>query len=97
MEQQKRNWQADLKALRDRLGGVPEAKRNWARQQSEELKAVRKALKEGPKTIPAVAAATGLRSDRVTWYVMALKRYGEAAEAGLEGHYFRYEWKEPSR
>lgn len=97
MEQPKRDWQADLKAFRERLGGVSEEKKAWVRQQNEELKAIRKALKEGPKTIPAVAAATGLRSDRVMWYVMALKRYGEVVEEGLEGHYFLYGWKEPAR
>lgn len=96
MSQPKRNWQADLKLLRERMGGVTGQKKAWARQQTEELKAIRKVLKDGPHTVPEIAATTRIPGQKTMWYVMALKRYGEVKEAGREGDYFRYVLKEVS-
>ncbi len=47
-------------------------------------------MKGGPKTVPEMAAATGLSVDRVLWYVIALKKYNEIQEGELAGEYFKY-------
>ncbi len=94
MDQPKRNWQADLKIFRERMGGVTERKKLWAKKQNEELKAIRQILKRGPQTIPQIAAEAHVPSEKTMWYVMAMKRYGEVVEAGQEGSYFRYGLKE---
>lgn len=95
MKQTGRNWQADLKVFRERMGGVTDEKKAWVKRQNEELKAIRKSLQEGHRTVPALARETGLNSRDVMWYVMAMKRYGEVAETGRQGHYLLYGLKEP--
>lgn len=94
MAETKRNWQADLKVFRERMGGVSDAKKAWAKKQMDDLRAIRKALKLGPRTVPCLTAETHLPGPQVMWYVMALKRYGEVGEAGREGNYLRYYLKE---
>jgi len=83
-----------LKAFRDRMGGISEEKKAWARQQKQALTDIRAALKAGPRTIPEIAAETHRPGHEILWYIMAMKRYGKVAERGLDGDYFRYELKE---
>jgi hypothetical protein len=94
MGERKINWREDLKVFRERMGGVTEAKKAWSKDQKEALKTIRGAMKSGPQTIPELAAATRLPGDRVLWYVLAMKRYGQVAEAGRAGDYYRYQLKE---
>lgn len=96
MNQPKRNWQADLKVFRERMGGVTEQKKLWAKKQVEDLRAIRKTLKSGPHTVPRIADEVHLPPEQTMWYVMAMKRYGEVVEAGQDGSYFRYALKEAS-
>ena len=49
------------------------------------------ALKDKPKTIPELAAATGQPSDRVLWFMAALRKYGVVVENGMSGDYPLYE------
>jgi DNA-directed RNA polymerase specialized sigma subunit len=49
------------------------------------------ALKGKPKTIPELAEATGLPSERVLWFMAALRKYGVVAENGMSGDYPLYE------
>jgi hypothetical protein len=90
----KRNWREDLKIFRERRGGLSDEKKAWSKDQRDTLKAIRSAMKAGPRTIPELAAATKLPGDRVLWYVLALKRYGQVAEAERLGDYYRYQLKE---
>ncbi len=49
-------------------------------------------LLDGPKTIPEVAAALGCPAPEVTYWMMAMRRYGRVSEIGRpddEG-YFQY-------
>ena len=94
MSETKRNWRNDLKILRERMGGVSEQKKAWSKQQRAEVKAIREALQQGPRTVPEIAARAALPGPSVLWYVMALKRYGKVAESGRVGDYYQYEWKE---
>lgn len=97
MGESARDWRADLKVFRDRLGGLPEAKKTWAKQQRQTMKSIGDALKDGPKTIPEIAAAAGLPGPTVVWHVMAMKRYGRIVEAGQAGDYYRYQLREDGR
>lgn len=89
-----RDWRTDLKAFRERMGGVSDEKKAWSKEQRQTIKAIREALKDGPRTIPQIAGAARLPSPSVVWHVMALKRYGKIAEAGREGDYYLYELRE---
>lgn len=90
------DWRQDLKTFRERMGGVSEAKKAWAKDQKETLKTIRSALQEGAATVPVLAAKTGIPAASVLWYVLALKRFGQVVEAGHEGDYLRYRLKEGS-
>lgn len=89
-----RDWRADLKVFRERMGGVSEEKKAWAKQQRQTIKAISDALKDGPKTIPQIAAAAQLKGPDALWHVMALKRYGKIAEVGQSGDYYLYQIRE---
>jgi predicted transcriptional regulator len=63
---------------------------NQVKHQKKALKAIRDRLGAGAGTIPEIAAATGMQSADVLWYMAALKKYGEIVEAQKDGSYFRY-------
>lgn len=54
------------------------------------------ALRDGPRTIPALAEALGAPSHEVVCWVMAMRRYGQVEEKGkADGDgYYAYELKE---
>ena len=53
------------------------------------------ALRDGPKTIPALAEALGAPAHEVVCWVMAMRRYGQVEEKGRpDGDgYYSYELK----
>ena len=51
---------------------------------------VRKALKEGPQTIPVLADSISETTDRVLWMLMEMRNYGMIAEDEQDGDYFKY-------
>ncbi len=60
-----------------------------SKEQRKIIKQIKECLKDGPKTIPEIASATGLKPGVATWYVMTLVKYGElvASEEDVEGYY----------
>lgn len=84
-----RNREA-LKALREQRGPETEAAQTRLKDQVKTVKAITAALKNGPRTVPALAEATGLPTRTVFWHLMSLKKYGKAAEGDQDGDYFQY-------
>lgn len=81
---------ARLKALREERKDLLERNKGRLKKQNQELNLIKKELKNGPRTVPAIAAATGLTGETVLWYVMAMKKYGEVQEGELAEGYFNY-------
>lgn len=78
-----------------RLRGEREASVKAANELSKAVRAERKkvsaALGDGPQSVPRLAAATGLSTDRVLWHVAAMRKYGDLVEApDKDGDYFTY-------
>jgi hypothetical protein len=90
-------WREALRLFRERMGGLTDIKKAFLKRDRETRKSLREALKFGPKTIPELTRLVDLPGEKVVWYVMALKRYGEVVEAGRSGDYFRYALKESER
>ena len=90
-------WKEGLRLFRERMGGLTDAKKAYLKSDREARKALREALRFGPKTIPELTQQLNLPGEKVTWCVMALRRYGEIVEAGRAGDYFRYGLKESER
>lgn len=82
-----------LKKLNELRGPVPQELRDRVAAQNRATKAVLDALKDGPKTVPELAAAAGLPHDRAIWYVAALRKYGRLDSVPGKGDYPKYELK----
>ena len=79
-----------LKALKEERSNIIERNKELLKKQNSETGLIKKSLKEGSRTIPEMAKETGLKSDLILYYVSAMKKFGEIAEAGHAGGYFKY-------
>jgi hypothetical protein len=79
-----------LKQLREQRQESIAAARERMKRQKKEVTALKKALGQGPATVPALAGAADLEPARVLYLLTALLRFGEATEAGMEGRYPLY-------
>ena len=83
-----------IQILRERRGGVPKALVAKSRAQKERFRRMKAALSAGPRTVPEVAAETGLDTGEVLWHLMALKKFGEVVEGEERDGYFEYALRE---
>ena len=60
------------------------------KEHRKEQKAIKRHLENQPATVPEVADATGIPSDKVLWHLATMKKYGDIAEGEKDGSYFRY-------
>jgi hypothetical protein len=82
-----------LDVLRERRGGMSAQLKETFKQQQQNRKLMRQALKAGPKTVPQLAAACGIEGRVAMWNLMAMRRYGEVIETGEQGDYLVYTLK----
>ncbi|MFH2219697.1 MAG: winged helix-turn-helix domain-containing protein [Pseudomonadota bacterium] len=87
----------EKQARKDALKNLREERKQWVAEASARMKAQRKdiraikqELKKDAGTVPMIAQATGIPSDRVLWYIATLKKYGEVVEGEKDGGYFQY-------
>jgi predicted transcriptional regulator len=86
-----------LKGLRDQHQAGVEAAQALLKAQQATRRALRGAMQAGPRTVPELATATTLPAREVWWHVVALKKYGLVAEAGLSDGYYQYRWVEEAK
>jgi predicted transcriptional regulator len=82
-----------IQILRDKHGGMSESLKEYVKDQNQVRKAITGSLKMGAKTIPQIATETGIKSEKVIWHVMAMKKYGDVVETGRSGDYYSYKLK----
>lgn len=82
-----------LKKLNEIRGPVPQDLRDRVAAQNKAQKAILEALKNGPQTVPELAAAAGLQHDQALWYVAGLRKYGKISDVPGKGDYPKYELK----
>ena len=82
----------DMKALRRACKERIDRVSAQVREQKKTLKAIRAQLENTACTVPEVATATGIATDMVLWYMAAMKKYGQIAEAEKDDGYYRYAW-----
>ena len=80
-----------LKQLRTKHAASVERTQALLKEQQKMQQQLLAALRDTPRTIPELAAATGLPSNRVLWFMAALRKYGVVAENGMSGDYPLYE------
>jgi predicted Rossmann fold nucleotide-binding protein DprA/Smf involved in DNA uptake len=83
-----------IQILRERRGGVPKDLLARNREQKRLLKRLTEALEAGPRTVPEVAAETGIDAGEVLWHLMALRKFGKLVEGEEREGYFEYALKE---
>lgn len=64
------------------------------KEQGKIERAILKLIKEESLTIPAIASQIELPTDRVLWFVTALKKYDLIREDGMDGEYVLYRKEE---
>ena len=100
-EQPQGDRKAEIKATMKRLRAERAGQIKAAQARSKETTALRnkvkKALKEGPLTVPSLAELIGETTDRVLWSVMELRTYGAVVEDEQDGDYFKYSLAPPKR
>lgn len=79
-----------LKQLREQHAEGVKATQALLKETNNVRKLLRQAMKTEPRTVPEMAAETGLPANEVLWHVIAMKKYGQVAETGLDGYYYRY-------
>jgi DNA-binding transcriptional ArsR family regulator len=77
-------------ALKERRGPVPEELLDSVRQNNAARTAIKRALADGPHTVPEIAEATGLPDPTVLWTITAMRKYGAVLEDSVDGSYPRY-------
>jgi predicted transcriptional regulator len=82
-----------LKELRERYQVSVTRTQALVKEQSDIRRQIRLVLAEEAKSVPEIAQACGLPADKVFWYLMAMKKYGQVLEQGLDGQYYKYQWK----
>jgi predicted Rossmann fold nucleotide-binding protein DprA/Smf involved in DNA uptake len=80
-----------LKELRRKHAAAVERTQALLKEQKKVQQKLLGALKDKPMTVPELAAASELPSDRVLWFVAALRKYGVVVENGMSGDYPLYE------
>jgi predicted Rossmann fold nucleotide-binding protein DprA/Smf involved in DNA uptake len=79
-----------LKQLRQQHDEGVKATQALLKETNNSRKLLRQAMKTAPRTVPEMATETGLPANEVLWHVIAMKKYGQVAETGLDGYYYRY-------
>ena len=79
-----------LKQLRQQHDTGVKATQALLKEMNATRKLLRQSMTTGPKTVPEIAAESGLPAHEVLWHVIAMKKYGIVSETGLDGYYYRY-------
>ncbi len=61
------------------------------------MAAIKAFLEEGTATIPEIAAAIDMPTDKTLWYMATMKKYGQIIEGQKEGAFFKYALNEPEK
>jgi hypothetical protein len=83
-------YQKMLKSLREERKEIIARNRETMKSQNREIKSIKKALGNAPRTVPFLAKETGLPTHAVLWYVAALMKYGEIVAGESDGGYIHY-------
>ena len=79
-----------MKRLRESRKVIIKTTSARVKENRKAIKAIKEQLQDEARTVPEIAAATGLASSEVLWFIATLKKYGEIVEGDKDGAYFRY-------
>jgi predicted transcriptional regulator len=76
--------------LKERRGPVSEQLLESVKKNNAAKAAIKRALADGPHTVPEMAEAAGLSTTTILWTVTAMRKYGSVVEDSTDGSYVRY-------
>ncbi|QJT07754.1 winged helix-turn-helix domain-containing protein [Oceanidesulfovibrio marinus] len=79
-----------MKALRGERKQWVEAASAKSRESRKAIKAVKEFLAKDSATVPEIAEAAGLPTDKTLWIIATMRKFGQVAEADKDGSYYRY-------
>lgn len=90
-EEKKKRTEMLVEMRKEHRDMVQKAQELLKAQQSAR-KALERALRGGPHSVPQLAQAVNMPAHEVLWHVTAMKKYGLVAEAGTDesGDYYLY-------
>jgi predicted Rossmann fold nucleotide-binding protein DprA/Smf involved in DNA uptake len=80
-----------LKQLRTKHAESVERTQALLKEQKHVQQEVCRVLRERPRTVPEVAAETGIPLQQVLWYIASFRKYGLVIENGMCGDYPLYQ------
>jgi hypothetical protein len=80
-----------LKQLRDEHHETVAQVQAQLKEQKNIRRQIGEAMGDAPKTVPEIAAASGLPAEQVLWHITAMKKYDLLVETGLSGEYYLYQ------
>jgi len=86
-----------IKRFKEKHGPVKKELLEWIKKSNASMAAIRKALKEGPKTVPEISAASGIAAHEILWFVNAMRKYGELVITGDDSGFKKYGLKEEGK
>lgn len=90
-EEEKKAQKDAMKKLRQTRKVSIKAAAAKVKEHNKAIKAIKKQLKENPRTVPEISQAAGISSSDVMWYVATMKKFGQVLEAEQDGGYFKYQ------
>lgn len=84
----------NLKELRAEHQTTVDRTQALLKEQGKIERSILKLIKEESLTIPSLASQLELPTDRVLWFVTALKKYDKLREDGMDGEYVLYRKEE---
>ena len=83
-----------LKELREEHQETVARTQALLKEQGKIEREILKLIKEESKTVPTIASELELPTDRVLWFLTALKKYDQVVEDGMDGEYVLYKRRE---
>ena len=83
-----------LKELREIHQETVDRTQALLKEQGKVEREILKLIKEESMTVPTIASQIDLPTDRVLWFVTALKKYDLIREDGMDGEYVLYRKEE---
>jgi predicted transcriptional regulator len=80
-----------LKRLREQHAETVARTQALLKEQKRIQQEICRFIRETPKTVPDIAAAVAMPTDKVLWYVSSFKKYGLIIETGMCGDYPLYQ------
>jgi predicted Rossmann fold nucleotide-binding protein DprA/Smf involved in DNA uptake len=80
-----------LKQLREEHRDTVERVQARLKEQKDIRRQIVQVMGDEPKTVPEIAAASGLPADHVLWHIIAMKKYNLVIETGQSDEYYLYQ------